>query len=309
MTAFVLVNPKSANGRTARLWPAIHQGLQDAFPLMEVAWSNGRGQATQLVRQALRDGHLDIVVVGGDGTLNEAVNGFFEQGVPVSPDAVLGFVASGNKSDFARTLGLQAGYAASLARLKKSHIRRIDVGHVSCLSLRGEPLSRYFVNAASFGLTGRLMRSANGSRLANLLGGSFAARLLLALPGWRSPHLRLIADHAFDEIAGVTLVTVANGAWFGGGLKVAPDAQLADGKFDIVVVGGARRRDVPKAFAAIREGVHLSDPAVRLVRAARLTAAPTVEAHQPVEIETDGETAGLLPATFEILPGALNLRC
>jgi YegS/Rv2252/BmrU family lipid kinase len=309
MTAFVLVNPRSANGRTERFWPAIHQGLQDAFPLMEVAWTSARGQATQLVRQALRDGHLDIVVVGGDGTLNEAVNGFFERGVPVSPDAVLGFVASGNKSDFVRTLGLEPGYAASLARLKKSHLRRIDVGRVSCLSLRGEPLIRYFINGASFGLTGRILRSANRSGLASLLGRSFATRLLLALPGWQSPHLRLMADHAFDEIAGVTMVAVANGAWFGGGLNVAPGAQLSDGKFDIVVVGGAPRRNVPRSFAAIREGIHLSDPAVRLVRAARLTAAPTVETHQAVEIETDGETAGLLPATFEILPGVLNLRC
>jgi len=309
MTAFVLVNPRSANGRTARFWPAIQLGLQDAFPQMEVAWSTGRGHATQLVRQALRDGHLDIVVVGGDGTLNEAVNGFFEQGVPVSPDAVLGFVASGSKSDFARTLDLQPGYAASLARLRKSHIRRIDVGRVSCLSLRGEPLNRYFLTAASFGLTGRILRSASGSLLASLLDRSFAARMLLALPGWRSPHLRLMADQAFDEIAGVTMVAVANGSWFGGGLHVAPDAQLADGKFDIVVVGGARRRDVSRTFAAIRDGVHLSARAVRVVRAARLTAAPTVETGQPVEIETDGEAAGLLPATFEILPGALNLRC
>ena len=125
--------------------------------------------------------------------------------------------------------------------------------------------------------------------------------------GWHSPRLRLIADGHYDEIAGITLVAVANGRWFGHGLKVAPDADPADGFFDIVVLGGGARRRVLKMLRALRGG--RPDPAMRVVRARRLTAAPTLDTEGPVSIETDGESAGLLPATFVILPGALNLRC
>src|SRR5580704_11225396 len=130
MTAFVVVNPRSANGRTARDWPKIKTALESVFPLMTVAHSQARGEVTRLVRAALKDGHLDIVAVGGDGTINEAVNGFFENGAPLSPDAVFGFVSSGNDCDFRRTFGIKPGYEAGLARLRQSRLHRLDVGHV-----------------------------------------------------------------------------------------------------------------------------------------------------------------------------------
>ena len=106
MTAFIVVNPHSANGRTRQDWPRIKPELEKLFPLMQVAESHARGETARLVRAALRDGHLDVIAVGGDGTINEAVNGFFENGAPVSPDAVFGFVSSGNDSNFRRTFGI-----------------------------------------------------------------------------------------------------------------------------------------------------------------------------------------------------------
>src|SRR5271154_7098531 len=100
MTAFVVVNPNA--GHTGRDWPKIKPALESAFPLMQVTESRARGQIAQLVRAALKDGHLDIIAVGGDGTMNEAINGFFENGAPLSPDAVFGFVTSGTGGDFRR---------------------------------------------------------------------------------------------------------------------------------------------------------------------------------------------------------------
>ena len=226
MTAFVVVNPQSANGRTRQDWPKIRPELEKLFPLMQVAESHARGETARLVRAALKDGHLDVIAVGGDGTINEAVNGFFENGAPVSPDAVFGFVSSGNDCDFRRTFGIKPGYEAGIARLKQSRIRRLDVGHVSCLSPRGEPAGRYFINVASFGLSGRVAARLNRARLANLFGRrlAFAFHAGLALVGWRPQRVRLIADAHYDEIAGITDVAVANGRWFAGGLKVAPAA-------------------------------------------------------------------------------------
>jgi YegS/Rv2252/BmrU family lipid kinase len=309
MTAFVIVNPNSANGRTRQDWPKIQPELEKLFPLMQVAESHARGEAARLVRAALRDGHLDVIAVGGDGTINEVVNGFFENGAPISPDAVLGFIASGNDCDFRRTFGIKPGHEAGLARLKQSRIHRLDVGHVACLSPQGEAVSRYFVNVASFGLSGRVAARLNRARLAHLFGRrlAFAFHAGRTLLGWHPQRVRLITDGNYDEIAGITDVAVANGRWFAGGLKVAPTAEPGDGKFDIVVMGGAPRRRLMQALRALRGGG--ADPALRLVRATKLVAAPIAETRGPVEVESDGESVGLLPATFQILPGAINLRC
>jgi YegS/Rv2252/BmrU family lipid kinase len=309
MTAFVVVNPKSAGGRTRSDWPKIKPQLEKLFPNMQVAQSHARGDIARLVRAALHDGHLDVIAVGGDGTINEAVNGFFENGAPISPDAVFGFVSSGHASDFRRTFGIKPGHEAAIARLKQARIHKLDIGHVACLSPRGEPVSRYFVNVASFGFSGRVAARRNRARFANLLGQrlAFAFHAGLALLGWKPQRVRLITDANYDEIAGITDVAIANGRWFSGGLKVAPGAEPGDGLFDIVVMGGAKRRRLVEVARHLRGGGN--DPALRLVRATRLVAAPTVDTHGMVEVETDGECVGLLPATFQILPGALNLRC
>jgi diacylglycerol kinase (ATP) len=307
MTAFVVVNPASDNGRTGRDWPKHRAALESVFPLMTVAISHARGEIAGLVRQALQDGHLNIIAMGGDGTINEAVNGFFDHGIPVSPDAVFGFVACGAACDFARNFGIAPGAEAGIARLRSAPVRRIDVGRLSCLSLTGAPLIRHFVNVASFGFSARVAARVNRAGLSRLPGHRFATKLqsLLALIGWRSPRLRLMAPGGYDEIAGIAAVAVANGRWFGGGVPIAPDANPGDGLLDIMIVSGMSRRHLLKGMRAFSGG----NRAARMVRAPRLTAAPTLDTVGPVSVETDGESAGLLPATFEIYPNALNLRC
>ena len=115
MKAFVLYNPAANNGRTRQDWPALSAALQTVFPRFVGTPVSARGQAARLVRDALREGHDQIVVVGGDGTVNEAVNGFFELGVPLAPDAVLNIVQTGQRNDIAR--GRPTGVAAALAQI------------------------------------------------------------------------------------------------------------------------------------------------------------------------------------------------
>ena len=310
MTAFVVVNPYAGNGRTRRDWRKIEEGLENIFPLMSVAATGGPGQTARLVRDALREGHLDIIAVGGDGTINEAINGFFDRGALVSPDAVFSFVSTGTGGDFRRTFGIAPGYEAGIARLKQARIRKLDVGRVSCLTQEGEPTLRYFINIASFGISGAIARRVNRARIAKFFGGTFAFGLhsALALLSWRETRLRLMADSGYDEIAGISTVAIANGQYFGGGMRVAPQAQPNDGLFDLIIIGGTHKGRILKDMKEIHSGAHLGNPAVRVVRSSRLTAAPTVDTHGPVLIETDGESVGVLPATFEILPNALNLR-
>jgi diacylglycerol kinase family enzyme len=113
-----------------------------------------------------------------------------------------------------------------------------------------------------------------------------------------------------DEIATISTLAIANGQFFGGGMRVAPLALPDDGQFDVVVMGDVPKRQALAQMKSIYAGEHLDHPAVRCVRGTKIVAVPVAETGgHPVLVEVDGESAGQLPATFEILPGALNLRC
>ena len=137
VTAFVVFNPNSAGGRTGRDWQEIEEALEKIFPLMSFFVTTGPAQAASMVRDALRDGHLEIIAVGGDGTINEALNGFFDRGLPVSPDAVFSFVHNGHDSALCRRFGIAPGWQAGVAHLGHARIHKQDVGRVACLSAKG----------------------------------------------------------------------------------------------------------------------------------------------------------------------------
>jgi YegS/Rv2252/BmrU family lipid kinase len=312
MTAFVVVNPRSANGRTAREWRAIERALGQTYPHMSVAFTRMRREATLLVRNALREGHHEIIAIGGDGTINEAVNGFFDADGPVAPDAVLGYITSGTGGDFRKTFGVAPGAEAAIARLKTAPIRSVDIGRLSCLTREGEPHMRHFVNIASFGLSGAVVDSVNRSRIAKMFGGRFAFGFHSALDmiAYRDRAVRIIVDGVLDEIAEISTVAVANGQYFGGGMRVAPGAIADDGVFDVVIMGGSPKTKLLADMKLLYAGEHTASANVRVLRGRKVVAAPVAGTRgRAVLIETDGESAGRLPGTFEILPRALNLRC
>ena len=280
MTAFVVFKPNSHGGRTGRDWQEIEEALEKVFPLMSFFVTTAPAQAAHMVRDALRDGHMEVLAVGGDGTINEALNGFFDRGTPVSPDAVFSFVHSGHDSQLCRRFGIAPGWRAGVAHLAKAKIHKQGVGRVACLSQNGEPVTRFFLGGSSFGLSAATARALGRARIARLFGQGFAGRLhrLSARLRWRETRVRLMTGST-DEIAGIASVSLNVG--------LAP----ANGLFDVTVLDGTNRAEN-----------------ARTLRSARLTAAPTLDTKGAVDVETDGESAGVLPATFEIYPVAINLR-
>jgi diacylglycerol kinase (ATP) len=276
MTAFVVFNPNSFGGRTGRDWRQIEEALEKIFPLMSFFVTTGPAQAAHMVRDALRDGHLEIIAVGGDGTINEALNGFFERGALLAPDAVLSFVHNGNDSALCRRFKIPPGWQAGIARLGHARVHRCDVGRVACISESGEPVTRFFLSDASVGLTASFARALGRARIARLFGHRFASRLhrLTTRLFWRATQVRLMGD-GHDEIAGIASV------------RLAPSG----GRFDVAVLDAQGQAQQTRGL-----------------RSARLTVAPTLDTLAPVNVETDGESAGVLPATFEIYPAAINLR-
>jgi YegS/Rv2252/BmrU family lipid kinase len=312
MSVFVAVNPCAGGGRTAREWPVIERALRAMYSGLLVAKTQGRGEATDHVRNALRRGHSDIIAVGGDGTLNEAVNGFFGEDGSIAPEAVFSFITSGTGGDFRKTFGIAGGWHAAVAHLQGAGAIPLDVGRVSCLSASGAPSVRYFINIASFGLSGAIVDSVNRARIAKVFGGKFAFAFHSALDllAYREPTVRIRTDGAFDETGTISTVAIANGQYFGGGMRVAPTARADDGLFDIVIIGSAPKHQSMAEMKLLYTGEHVKRPHVRSLRGHKVIASPVAETGaRPVLIELDGENVGRLPATFEILPRALRVRC
>jgi YegS/Rv2252/BmrU family lipid kinase len=261
--------------------------------------------AAELTRAALQKGHDLIIAVGGDGTINEVVNGFFDDKGPIRPEACFGVVPAGTGGDFIKTLGIPRDTFAAAAVLKSAP-RAIDVGRLRFVDGNGKPAVRHFINIASFGISGMVDRFVNQSSKA--LGGkiSFALATLKAGAAYKNATVRLILDGGTPKEGKIYNVAVANGRYFGGGMKVAPDAALDDGMFDVITMGDFGFGDLLFRGLDIYSGKHLRNPKVTVQRARRVEAEPLDGIE--VLLDVDGEAPGRLPASFELLQGALQVR-
>lgn len=307
MTVFAVVNPKSGGGRTAGMLREITAALKAALGEVVVATTTAQGDATRLVAEALAAGHRHVVAIGGDGTLNEAVNGFFREGARIAPEAAFSFAMSGSGGDFKRTFGIEGGVLEAIAGLRAATPRAIDLGRVTFQTPGGGTATRHFLNIASFGLSGEVVNRVNRARVAKWFGGPFAFKWhsTMAALGFKPWRVRLTVDDHFDEALEVSTVAVCNGRYFGGGMKVAPDATPDDGLFDVIVIAETKARAMIARMNDIYTGAHVNHPNVQVLRGRRITAAPV---GRDVFAERDGEGGMQLPATFEIVPGALTLR-
>ena len=304
MRTFLVVNPESAGGETGRRWPEIRAEVLRAIgDGAEHAFTDRPMHAATLTAEALRQGFRRIVAVGGDGTLNEVVNGFFQAEGGVPADACIALVPRGTGGDFRRTFGLNGSVRDSCARLG-ADVRPLDVGRVRFTRPDGSPGERYFVNVASFGVSGQVDRAVNAG--SKVLGGkaSFFLASVRTLLGWRDQTVRIRVDGRAEESLGITTLAVANGQYFGGGMRVAPEANPSDGQFDVTIWSGYHLKDFALKSASVYDGRHVRWAGTRTLRCRILEASSEEE----VLLDVDGEQPGRLPATFEILPGALRLQ-
>jgi diacylglycerol kinase (ATP) len=301
----VVVNPASAGGRTARRWPRIVATLRRAEVSVRVELSTERGDVPALVREAIGAGGIRrVVAVGGDGTLNEVVNGCFgEDGLPLAEGLTVGLIPSGTGSDYRRSVGASPDPAAAARVLASGASRPVDVGRVAF----ADGFQRHFLNAASCGIGAEVVARVDRGRgrgVSRLRRGTFLVAALAELLAYRNRDLVL-------GIEGSPLrqrcqqVVVASGSAYGGGMLIAPGARVDDGLFDVVVVGDIARLRALAAIPRLYLGRHLSLPEVQSLQATRVRIAPAPGEEAPL-LEVDGELAGRLPAEITILPGALR---
>lgn len=298
-----IINPASGNGRARRQWPDFKKRIEaQGFEIIEYV-TTGPEDASQFAGQLARQSVDEILVVGGDGTTNEVVNGCFENGCPISPELVLSIVPCGTGRDFSRNLGIKnADQAISL--LSQDTICTIDLGLLRYRNGDG-PIDRCFVNVADVGLGAEAAAWINKTTKA--LGGFFAylvgaTRTILVFKG---KPARVVVDGKVVHDGPVGMIVIANGRFHAGGMLMAPMASMTDGKLEILIVD-----DVPKhtlltsLLPKVYRGKHMGHPAVQHLSAEEID----VQAVSEMPFEVDGEQPGTTDIRVTVLPKALRVR-
>ena len=306
MKTIVIVNPQAGNGRTEKIWPNIESALEKSIGSFEVLQTTCRGDATDLSRRILAVDTARIVAVGGDGHLNEVLNGFIENDLPVNPEARLSFVMTGTGCDFQRSLGISGKWQNAAAELKDAKVRKIDVGKVTYTAADKTQKIRYFDNIASFGLSGAVDHCLEHSRLRDYLGGSplFLWATIKTVFTHPNQSIRFRIDDGPEEEICSRLGLLANGRYFGGAMHAAPEAELDDGLLDLLMLKEISVAKFLWHLPKIYKGTHLKIPEIFFQKVRKFTA----ESSEQVILDIDGESPGYLAATFEVLPKILNLQ-
>lgn len=301
----VIVNPTAGAGKAGRSWPLIANILSIIYPDMIVHTTESPGHASELAANAIENGADLIIAVGGDGTLNEVVNGFFDiDGELLSETAQLSMIAAATGGDVIRSFDISRDWMQTIPEFPETEPSPVDVGLAKMTSEDGKLIHRYFLNVSSIGCR------AERSRFRSLIPADFFYKIQALMEMRRVPkaQLQLVVDGTHLEPQQLTRLVVANGRYFGGGLQVAPHADPRDGLLELMTLDAAGAGELRKILAMMSRNQHLEHPKVAMHQGKKITIKPVSADQPPVYVEVDGEPVGQLPATFEILPGKLQLR-
>jgi YegS/Rv2252/BmrU family lipid kinase len=258
-----------------------------------------------MARDAVKEGRPAVVAAGGDGTINEVVNGFFEADATSVSDTRFGVLPLGTGGDFRRTFGIDSDPEAAARVLAAGREKVIDAGRATVALPGGGTVTRHFINIADAGIGGDVVDRVNHS--SKILGGdlSFLLASLVSLMRWKNRPMRATVDGEVFDMSAAQQVVIANCRFFGSGMMMAPGADPSDGLFDVIMVGDVGIVENIRGLAKIKAGKHLDEdnPKLTLVRGRK------VEVTSPAQVlvEMDGEQPGQLPASFEIMPSALRM--
>lgn len=318
---FIVINNTAAKARAA--WPVVSAQLQARGIDYELCETTFAGDATHRTRAALQAGHTTIVVIGGDGTLSETAEGFFElpttnslASLPTSinPEAALAILPAGTGDDFARGLMKRRAPLADWVNLLIAHCERNSTDTTKAVDLmagRCDGDARPFIclNASTMGIGGEA-----GSRVASqgkfLRQFSGEARFMVAATGalsaWRERPVRIVVDGRRVVEGPMNLVAVANGLYAGGGMMLSPGARSDDGKLDVVTASGLSRLEIIRELPRIHRGGHVANPKVRIVQGEHVRV-ETFTPNDALLIEADGNVRGKTPVEFRVMPKAINI--
>jgi YegS/Rv2252/BmrU family lipid kinase len=307
----IIVNPAAAHAHSSS--PAIQKQLDSAGIRYEVYRTTSPGDATEKTRAALESGVESIVVVGGDGTLGEAAEGFFRINhdlnhppAPINPSATLAILPAGTGNDFARGLRRKRlPLHEWIETVISGHTQTVDVLYGRC---NGYEKPFICLNASTMGIGGETAGrvAAQGKFMRNFSGEfRFVFAAVGALAAWRERRVRVTVDGRVVVDGPMNLAGVANGLYAGGGMMLSPEARLDDGKLDVITASGLTRKNVVTELSRIHTGGHVKNPKVTITQGTIVTI-ETLLAQDAMPLEADGNVRGVTPVRFQVLPAALR---
>jgi diacylglycerol kinase (ATP) len=329
----IIVNPKSASGLTGKNWDSLHLMIKRLFgDNIQVAFTEKSGDGTRLTTNFIKKGFKKIVAIGGDGTINEVANGFFEGDIrihgnennnngndsflnqavlkPINSDVVMAVFPCGTRNVLVKSLDLPAEFGECCQNFEACKLQKIDVISVRATNVENHSKAaiRIFLNAAEIGIGAEIIdkakkvRNVVNSRLISTMTGLFST-----VPAYESGLCEISIDDGHENIlTKMTMGVIANGKFLGGGFKAAPKANISDGLLDIVILKESSDLEMIENFLNIKDGNYTNEGDV-FYRQAKKVAIKSKE-NRDIPITIDGEPIGILPATFEVLQNALTIR-
>lgn len=288
MNRLFIVNPNAGKGRAIRIWNQISDVLRERMVPFDCHLTKEAGEATEIARTKGAS-YEQVIVLGGDGTLHEVVNGIDKREIS------LGVIPAGTGNDFARMFHWSNQPEQEVERIVRNQTIRIDLVRMG---------NRVFINVAGMGFDATVANDTNQSRLLKRIGAmGYVVSVFKNLPRFKATQAILHVDGSAFEFEDVLLIAIGNAVSYGGGMRITPQADCRDGVLDVCVVSGISKLELMMVFPKIFSGSHVSHSAVHMLRGKNIQ----VETKEPLLIHADGEITGTTPESFEVLPGAIRL--
>ncbi len=297
---FFIVNPAAAHGKVRTQWPELLQVISAQEISMEWRFTDCPGHATTLAQDAAQSGYDCIVAVGGDGTVNEVVEGLAK--LPDTFNPTLGIVGLGTGNDLIKTLGIPLDPRQAIERLRTGSEKQIDLGSAHYVDFQGTPQQRYFANIAALGFAADVVAATN--TMGKWLRGTLPYLLGLAktFAIFRNQPMRINYDgRTWQGMS--SMAVIANCQYFGGGMKVAPQADPSDGLLDLVILENLSKAELARHFPKVYRGDHLQIPQVKTLRARQIE----INSETTCLFQLEGDVVGTTPVTLSVVPGRLTV--
>ena len=295
----IVFNPVSAGGRTWKRRKLILSEIRNCWDDFIIEYTEKPGDAVVKTRHAITSGRNLIVAVGGDGTIREIVNGFYNDGQLINPDSTLAIINSGTGQGFAQSLGLPKDIHQQFEIIRSGNIGKTDIGRLTLSS----GVHSFFINEFQLGIGGEVVRSVTPGNKKITGPFAFAFGVLKVIRNFNPRYYSIRLDNDEEISDELTGIVISNGNYTGGGMQLTPGAALNDGYLDVLFIPALTRKEMFRVFPLIYSGQHLKDKRFRCYKIKSLVVTFT-ENHLS---ETDGEILDELPSKVEVIPSALNI--
>jgi YegS/Rv2252/BmrU family lipid kinase len=303
MEWFVIVNPNAGKRKGEKDWLEIATLLTEAGIEFVNVFTEHRGHAVKLTRKYIENGHRNIIVVGGDGTLNEVVNGIFTQAHITADKIILAMIPVGTGNDWCRMFNIPNDYKQAIKLITNRKVFTQDTGTIKYISSEGKEIARYFINMAGMGFDALVAQKTNKRKdLGKSNPLSYVVNIFSSLFSYTFTKVTIMLDNE-KIISDIFSMSVGIGQYNGGGMKQAPEALTDDGLFDMTLIKPIGKFKIIRNIIKLFDGSFTRMPEVSTFKSSKIV----IHSEPPMFMEADGESLGHTPFVFNILPQSLNV--